>query len=39
VNDLAQARHPWLHFGDDAVELSDADAERIGTDDPSQIDV
>ena len=31
--------NPWLHFADYAVELSDADAERIGTDDPSQIDV
>jgi flagellar assembly factor FliW len=31
--------NPWLHFADYAVELSDADAERIGTDDASQIDV
>ena len=31
--------NPWLHFSDYAVDLSDADAERIGTDDPAQIDV
>ena len=31
--------NPWLHFSDYAVDLSDADAERIGTDDPSKIDV
>ena len=31
--------NPWLHYGDYSVELSDADTERIGTDDASQIDV
>ena len=31
--------NPWLHFGDYAVELSDADTQRIGTNDPSAIDV
>ena len=31
--------NPWLHFGDYAVELSDAETQRIGTNDPSAIDV
>ena len=31
--------NPWLHFGDFEVDLSDADTDRIGADDPSQIDV
>jgi flagellar assembly factor FliW len=31
--------NPWLHYGDFAVELSDADTERIGTQDPSALDV
>ena len=30
---------PWLHFADYAVDLSDADTERIGTSDPSAVDV
>jgi flagellar assembly factor FliW len=31
--------NPWLHFGDYAVDLSDADTERIGTSDASAVDV
>jgi flagellar assembly factor FliW len=31
--------NPWLHFGDYAVELSDADADRVGTADAAAIDV
>jgi flagellar assembly factor FliW len=31
--------NPWLHYGDFCVELSDADTERIGVDDPSALDV
>jgi len=31
--------NPWLHFADYAVELSDADAARIGTGDAAEIDV
>ena len=31
--------NPWLHYADYSVSLSDADTERIGTEDPSQIDV
>ena len=31
--------NPWLHFADYAVELSDADAERIGAEDPAEVDV
>jgi len=31
--------NPWLHFGDYAVDLSDDDTDRIGTNDPSAIDV
>ena len=31
--------NPWLHFADHAVELSDADAERIGARDAAEIDV
>jgi flagellar assembly factor FliW len=31
--------NPWLHYGDYAVELSDADSQRIGADDPAQLDV
>jgi flagellar assembly factor FliW len=31
--------NPWLHFGDYAVELSDADSERVGAADPAQIDI
>jgi flagellar assembly factor FliW len=31
--------NPWLHFGDYSVDLSDADVARVGTEDPSEIDV
>jgi flagellar assembly factor FliW len=31
--------NPWLHFGDYAVDLSDADSERVGAGNPSEIDV
>ena len=31
--------NPWLHYGDYEVELSDADTERIGAQDPSQVDI
>jgi flagellar assembly factor FliW len=31
--------NPWLHYGDYSVELSDADTERVGADDPAEIDV
>jgi flagellar assembly factor FliW len=31
--------NPWLHFGDHAVELSDADSDRIGARDPAAVDV
>ena len=31
--------NPWLHFGEYSVELSDADTERIGAGDPSEVDV
>ena len=31
--------NPWLHYGDYCVELSDADTERIGADDPAALDV
>jgi len=31
--------NPFLFFDDYAVELSDTDSERIGTDDPSAVDV
>jgi flagellar assembly factor FliW len=31
--------NPWLHYGDYEVDLSDADSDRVGTDDPSQIDI
>jgi flagellar assembly factor FliW len=31
--------NPWLHYRDYAVDLSDADSARVGTDDPSQVDV
>ncbi len=31
--------NPWLHYGDYSVELSDADTERIGAEDPSEVDV
>jgi flagellar assembly factor FliW len=31
--------NPWLHYAGYAVELSDADSARIGTEDPSQLDV
>jgi flagellar assembly factor FliW len=31
--------NPWLHYGDYEVDLSDADSERVGADDPSKIDV
>ena len=31
--------NPWLHYADYSVELSDADTERIGAEDPSQVDV
>src|SRR5215218_1730512 len=31
--------NPWLHYGDYSVELSDADTQRIGAEDPSALDV
>jgi flagellar assembly factor FliW len=31
--------NPWLHFSDYSVELSDADTERIGAQDPAEVDV
>ena len=31
--------NPWLFFTQFAVEIDDADAERIGIDDPSRVDV
>ncbi len=31
--------NPWLHFSDYSVELSDGDTERIGAEDPSQVDI
>jgi flagellar assembly factor FliW len=31
--------NPWLHYGDYAVDLSDADSARIGAEDPAEIDV
>ena len=31
--------NPWLHFGDYAVELSDADTERVGAPESGDIDV
>ena len=31
--------NPWLHYGEFSVELSDADTERIGAEDPSEVDV
>ena len=31
--------NPWLHYGDFQVDLSDADTERVGAEDPSQVDV
>jgi len=31
--------NPWLHYGDFQVDLSDADTERVGAADPSQVDV
>jgi flagellar assembly factor FliW len=31
--------NPWLHYGDYRVELSDADTERVGAEDPAQVDV
>jgi flagellar assembly factor FliW len=31
--------NPWLHYGDYTVTLSDADTERVGTDDPAGLDV
>ncbi len=31
--------NPWLHYGDYEVDLSDADTERVGAGDPSQVDV
>ena len=31
--------NPWLHYGGYAVELSDADTERVGTDDAAAIDI
>jgi len=31
--------NPWLHYGDYRVELSDADTQRIGAEDPSALDV
>jgi flagellar assembly factor FliW len=31
--------NPWLHYGDYSVELSDADTQRVGSEDPSQVDV
>jgi flagellar assembly factor FliW len=31
--------NPWLHYGDYTVDLSEADAARVGSDDPAQVDV
>jgi flagellar assembly factor FliW len=31
--------NPWLHFGDYAVELSEADTARVGADDPADVAV
>ena len=31
--------NPWLHYGDFSVDLSDADSARVGSDDPSAVDV
>jgi flagellar assembly factor FliW len=31
--------NPWLHYGDYSVELSDADTERIGAEEPEAVDV
>lgn len=31
--------NPWLFFADFSVALADGDAERVGTDDPSQVQV
>ncbi|HTE63532.1 MAG TPA: flagellar assembly protein FliW [Solirubrobacteraceae bacterium] len=31
--------NPWLHHGDYSVELSDADSERVGSEDPAEVDV
>jgi flagellar assembly factor FliW len=31
--------NPWIHFGDYTVDLSDADSARVGSDDPSEVDV
>ncbi len=31
--------NPWLFFGDYEVELSDADTDRIGAEDPAELDV
>jgi flagellar assembly factor FliW len=31
--------NPWLHFGDYAVDLSDADAARVGAADPAAVDI
>jgi flagellar assembly factor FliW len=31
--------NPWLHFGDYAVDLSDADAARVGAADPAEVDI
>jgi flagellar assembly factor FliW len=31
--------NPWLHYADYSVELSDADTERVGAEDPAQVDV
>ena len=31
--------NPWLHYADYAVELSDADTDRIGAGEPDELDV
>jgi flagellar assembly factor FliW len=31
--------NPWLHYGEFQVDLSDADTERVGAEDPAQVDV
>jgi flagellar assembly factor FliW len=31
--------NPWLYYGDYQVDLSDADTDRVGAEDPSQVDV
>ena len=31
--------NPWLHYGEYSVELSDADSARVGSEDPTEVDV